>query len=485
MFIPIGHDQGELRRWPIVSFAVIIACVAIFFLQPGLSRDDLKRAGEHMSAAVKYYAGNPDLHPSPRVQLALDQWLRLQDSDARAQLQRQMERATRDAASRPTRQAELDRLTGEWLSILARSPSWRWGVIPADFEPLKLLTYMFIHAGFLHLFFNLLFLYMTGPFIEDVWGRPLFTAFYLVAGVFAGAMFIVQNPSLDAPLVGASGAIAGVMGAFLVRYPKAKIKFLNFIVFIRFTFRAPAWLMLSLWFVGELLNARAASYNPIGTAQVAYWAHVWGFAFGVGVGVLLKLLNAEERFLFDAIERRREAARNPFVQQVERLLTQGKQAEACQLLAAEILRNPADAEIAETYWHLARLGPMATQPAVCLRIIQNDLRRGDEYLAIERWREFHAAVPATYPDIPLTIRLARALARHNEAPAGHALIEAAARRIDTSTPPEVQMELTRFALDVGNPVGAELAERIQADPRITPEAKLALKQSLRWKTAVK
>ncbi len=105
----------------------------------------------------------------------------------------------------------------------------RYGLVPADLKPLNFVTYQFFHVGWIHLIFNLLFLFLTGPFIEDVWGRRFFGSLLSSGGAFAGLMFAIRFPELQTPLVGASGAIAAVMGAFLVRFLKSKIRFILWI----------------------------------------------------------------------------------------------------------------------------------------------------------------------------------------------------------------------------------------------------------------
>ena len=140
-----------------------------------------------------------------------------------------------------------------------------------------LLTSMFLHAGAMHLAGNMLFLWVFGDNLEDVMGHIPFLAFYLICGVGAGLSQFALDPYSALPLVGASGAIAGVMGGYLLLFPKAKIDiFIFLIIFIRII-PLPAWMTLGLWFGLQLIEALTADMNAGG---VAYWAHAGGFVIG-------------------------------------------------------------------------------------------------------------------------------------------------------------------------------------------------------------
>ncbi len=157
----------------------------------------------------------------------------------------------------------------------------QYGTIPAELtaalkagqlvsEPvLDVFTSMFLHAGWLHLLANMLVLYLAGPFLEEAWGRKLYAGFYVAAGLFAGGMYALLERQLQAPLIGASGAVAGVLGAFLLLRGKSRIRFAVIFGLIG-TFTAPAWIMLPLWFVGELLDALAGDVAAAGAGGVAY-----------------------------------------------------------------------------------------------------------------------------------------------------------------------------------------------------------------------
>lgn len=149
-------------------------------------------------------------------------------------------------------------------------------------------TSMFMHGGWLHLIGNMLFLWIYGNNIEDYFGPVKFLLFYIVSGLAAIALYTLFGPSSQVPLVGASGAIAGVMGAYIVLHPQARITVLVIFFFIQFVV-LPAKVVLGIWFVYQLLMSMIGSSTGGG---VAWMAHVGGFIFGWAV---LKLLTRGRR----------------------------------------------------------------------------------------------------------------------------------------------------------------------------------------------
>jgi membrane associated rhomboid family serine protease len=159
----------------------------------------------------------------------------------------------------------------------------QWSVIPADIVAGKhwvtILTAMFMHAGWLHIIGNMVFLWAFGPEIEDAMGRPRYLVFYLLSGVVASAAQIAAMRDSTVPNLGASGAIAGVMGAFLITYPRDRIRtLLVFGFFYRVTV-IPAGLLIGLWFITQLFS-QLGSMADVQSGGVAYLAHVGGFIFG-------------------------------------------------------------------------------------------------------------------------------------------------------------------------------------------------------------
>jgi membrane associated rhomboid family serine protease len=166
--------------------------------------------------------------------------------------------------------------------------------VTADSALVPVLTSMFLHASWLHLIFNMWWLWIFGDNVEDYLGHFRYLLFYLLAGLGAATLHYLLNTSSGVPSVGASGAIAGVMGAYLVLFPTARVLTLvPLIVFITFI-HLPAWLVLGFWFVLQFLSGAATSiaYSNQTSGGVAFWAHVGGFLSGIG---LIKLFPTRPR----------------------------------------------------------------------------------------------------------------------------------------------------------------------------------------------
>jgi membrane associated rhomboid family serine protease len=150
---------------------------------------------------------------------------------------------------------------------------------------------MFMHGGFLHIAGNMLFLWVFGNNIEDSLGRPLFVLFYVLAGLIAVYTQALIDPSSTAPTIGASGAIAGVLGAYALLFPQASVLTLIFIIFFVTLVEIPALILLAIWFVLQFLPALGQVAVETGGGQgVAYFAHVGGFLFGLAVAGAMLLV---------------------------------------------------------------------------------------------------------------------------------------------------------------------------------------------------
>lgn len=165
------------------------------------------------------------------------------------------------------------------------------------FEWITLITSQFLHGGIFHIAGNMLYLWVFGNNIEDQLGKARFVIFYLGCGTLAGLTQWIFAPQSPVPTVGASGAIAGVMGAYILRFPKANILTLLPIFFFITTVRVPALFFLGFWFVQQALYGVASlgSEVNVGSGGVAYWAHAGGFVFGLILGPALGLMKGKGR----------------------------------------------------------------------------------------------------------------------------------------------------------------------------------------------
>jgi membrane associated rhomboid family serine protease len=198
-------------------------------------------------------------------------------------------------------EVSLGRNLDEFFNIFALIPEkyFNQGAL-GGFSYLKrfypFITSQFLHGGWMHLIGNMWFLWIFGDNIEDRLGHGKYILFYLLCGVAAGLTHVYSNPSSPVPTVGASGAIAGVMGAYTILYPRAKVLTLFiFFFFIRFI-DVPAFIFLGVWFVIQFLSGAATMASGGAHAGVAWWAHIGGFVVGV---LFVILLPKKRRHLVD------------------------------------------------------------------------------------------------------------------------------------------------------------------------------------------
>ncbi len=168
------------------------------------------------------------------------------------------------------------------------------GVIPARLQWVDVLTSIFLHGGWLHLIGNMWFLWIYGDNVEDILGHAQYLVFYLLCGLAATMVHVVFNADSSAPTIGASGAIAGVMGAYVVKFPHSKITTLVLVVVFITTMEIPAYLILLYWFVIQFFSGVGSmGHSHLSQGGVAWFAHIGGFLAGVA---LILVMRTRERF---------------------------------------------------------------------------------------------------------------------------------------------------------------------------------------------
>ena len=165
-----------------------------------------------------------------------------------------------------------------------------WGLVPAAFSWVTVLTSMFLHGGILHVAGNMLYLWIFGDNVEDRMGHGRFLVFYLLCGVAAALAQTITAPDSLVPMVGASGAIAGVMGAYFVLYPKSRIVTLVPLFFFFQIIEVPAILFLGIWFLMQFVSGLGSIVTVAArsTGGIAFWAHVAGFVAGISGVVVFR-----------------------------------------------------------------------------------------------------------------------------------------------------------------------------------------------------
>ena len=164
---------------------------------------------------------------------------------------------------------------------LARSIIFEFGLVPNRFNIIDVITSMFLHGGIYHIVGNMWFLYIFGDNIESILGHIRFIYFYVFCGAGAAFLQFIVEPTSSIPMVGASGAISGVLGAYMIKFPKAKVHVIAVVIFFITTFVVPAQVVLGVWFLMQL-SGGLGSLGIDTTGGIAWFAHIGGFICGVG-----------------------------------------------------------------------------------------------------------------------------------------------------------------------------------------------------------
>jgi membrane associated rhomboid family serine protease len=408
LFIPIGLDQTTVRRLPWVSFAIIAVNFVVFLTVGATARNAEDEIRQHSQEVMAYWALHPYLaFPTKMLPSGMPESERERITMLAEGMRHLSQKAPASDERRDQEQRELDRLVEKFREALSYHPFKAWGLIPANPRAVAFLTSMFMHTGWLHLLGNMLFFYISGPFTEDAYGRPLFAALYLTSGVVSSLAHVAAFPSSEAPLVGASGAIAGIMGAFLVRFVRTKIRFFYF--YFLFLFRSgtvdlPAWIVLPLWFLQQLFFAGLST-----SSGVAYRAHVGGFAFGFLAALAIKQLRIEERFIAPGIEKEISVTQHPALDAGLELLARGDTVAARGAFHKVLASEPRNADAHLAIWQShCQDGTAPEGVEHVVRAMDEELRRGDTALALAHWREMVAGTRQGGP-AALRFRLATML----------------------------------------------------------------------------
>lgn len=465
LVVPLSHERNVARRWPWVTTVIVFLNVAALFVFAIRDQGVALGIEARVQRAAEYYAEHPWLELQAPLSTLLPDLARTVPS-----------RRQEPGAAVAEQQAELDRYTQDIEDARHELSSWRYGYNHARGEWPGLLTHQFLHGGVMHLLFNMWFLWLVGCNVEDAWGRVLFPAFYLSGGAVAGLVHAWMTGSSSLILIGASGAVAAAMGAFLVGFASTKIRFFGLLLIRPMTFAAPAYVMLPLWAVGEFVSGVAEN-----GAGVAHWAHVGGFAYGFLVALGLRLSGVEQRIHAVLEDQSESFAVNPSITRASALIDAGKAAEAVPLLLQHGAPRSASTLVLYELRRAQRAlndreGALATQ----LRLLEAHLQQQSVEEALGVFEELRAEGACGRVPPHLRLRLARQYRRLGDAERAASAFEAvhsASERSEHSLP--ALLGHAELALELGRGDAArQLYERARSFVSTDVQVEAAIRQGL-------
>jgi membrane associated rhomboid family serine protease len=403
MLIPIRHENMSARRWPVVTLALIAINTIVFLATHDALTHQAPELGKVKAHILILAATHPELNLKPEAQQLVTnfktryptEWLKIQDPshkiidawDARMRLVDDPEQL----------QQEMDSLAQQLIELRTSSLLEQYAFVPAHPTSISYLTANFLHGGWLHLIGNMWFLWLAGFVLEDVWGRGLYSVFYLLAGAAALQFHAWANPGSIIPTLGASGAVAALMGAFLVRFPKMNIEMMWIFMFRRYRFKAPAYTLLPLWLLIEVFYGSLFGQM----SGTAHWAHVGGFLFGAIAALGLKYSGLEHK-MNQAIEEEVSWQNDPEIVHASELVGSGNLDEALPILKEYLAKKPNSVDacslIREIHWRkgdipmylayterLCSLHLADRQPQAAWQDYEEFVQNGGQKLAAQTW----------------------------------------------------------------------------------------------------
>jgi membrane associated rhomboid family serine protease len=363
VIIPLTHDNMQGRRWPVITMGLVVLNLFVFLATHWSMQQDAPQRTEVRNHILMLAGMHPELTMSPDAQALVADfqkhnpglWSEIQSPnrevadawDAKMRLIEEPENL----------QKEMDSLTEQFSALNKNSLLDTYAFLPAHPTAISYITANFLHGGWLHLIGNMWFLWLAGAILEDTWGRLIYPLFYLAAGAAAMIFYGWLNSGSTVPTIGASGAVAALMGAFLFRFATTKIEvaivfglrsLTNLALGKGIRFKAAAYWLLPLWLLGEIFWG-AAGVN----SGVAHWAHVGGFLFGALVAVGLKYSGLEHK-ANQAIEAKVSWTADPAIVQATEQMEQGKLDDAVATLQGYLVTKPDSLEaysiLPQIYW---------------------------------------------------------------------------------------------------------------------------------------
>ncbi|HXZ85814.1 MAG TPA: rhomboid family intramembrane serine protease, partial [Myxococcota bacterium] len=486
MILPIGHDQTSVERLPWLTLVLVAALVVGFFLARGGVGIASDAPEVKLDSALEVWLSHPYLDPDP----ALLELARADDAAAErvAQARAIAARVDVDTVTRLHQQTELDDVTrlalrGSDAEPGPAHPFRRFGWVPAAPRALALAAHPFMHVGYAHLCLVLLLLWLAGPALEDAFGPWLFGAL-CAGGVLASATgYWLTEPNAEAPLIGASGLAAGLLGAFAVRHARGQIRF-AWVSFARMrlasgTFSAPAWIALPLW-----LLASAGLHFLFGESHVetgeSLAPSLSALAFGALAAFGLGTLRVEERWVRAAREARTVVKLDPRIQRALDAHARGAHDQAIQLATAVLRERPDDPDALLAVWSAEVAAGREAQGAVAAkRLIEVHARHGELAAAARLYAELVRVLPDVKLDTTVLLRVVPELVLQARREAAIAALRAVVSPENRSLTVGQAVRAAELGAELDPPCALSAARRALAPADLAPERREKLLRLVR------
>jgi membrane associated rhomboid family serine protease len=418
MLIPLRHENMQGRRWPVITFGIIALNVIVFLG----THATIDRQGPEFGQVKVHLILLAAMHPEAKIQGKAQEFITTVQTKnpslwKEAQNQNRDVHDAWDASMRMMAdehpelvQEEMDSLSTRYAELESTSLVTKYAFIPEHPTVLSLITANFLHGGWLHLIGNMWFLWLAGAVLEDTWGRLIYPAFYMIAGMLALQVHAMVNAGSLTPTIGASGAIAGLMGAFLVRFPTTKIEMGWLFIYRFYRFKMAAYWLLPLWLVTEIFYGSMFGQS----SGVAHWAHVGGFAFGALIAIAVQK-SGLEHMAEKGIQEKISWVSHPLLAEASEQMESGQLDLAAASLQKLLLEKPDSVDayrmLQRIYWQkndlpaqrdalmkLLALEIKANDHEGALQTCQDFRNSGGEKLPASLWLEFCRQLE-TQPDI--------------------------------------------------------------------------------------
>jgi membrane associated rhomboid family serine protease len=476
---PVDRKKTDpVRRIAWVSYGLALACVAGFFFAKSATLEADASAAGHLASAEEYIREHPYLEPPPLLER------RIQRADVeRLRQSFQEARQRRSAPPIPVRiqlreQAKLERIVARVAAQVDGLPARRWGVRPSEQQGATFFTHIFFHAGWLHLLSNLLLLVLLGYFLEGVWGSAVFSCVVSAATAGAAGAFVLQNPGFDEPLIGISGLVAGLFGAFLVRFggTREPVPYGVAIILGGLVLLLPVWLGLE-WSIARGVSAPPAE---VGAWNASVWALAGGFVSGALLSFAIRVLGVER-----SIQRAevggdiRRGATNPQLERALRERSAGRLDQAFKLLSGILRREPEHLDASLAFWDVANgLGRPGAAASAIRRVVRDEIQRGDRANAVKHWRELAECGFDGDAEPALLIRMATMLRDAGERQAAVRALRNALLRAEGASATAVASRVAREASELDPRTAHDAAWRALGSVELDFEERQSLENLL-------